>query len=133
MKALKYLLVAACSTALLAPVASYGQEKNAAGFVSYKSHDDIVKAAQAESGTLNVIIAQTQTGVDEVVKLFMAKYPFAKAVGQDVGNSDARVLLELKAGTHKNDVVHLEEELGLANYYPHLYKMDLVGMAEKKI
>jgi iron(III) transport system substrate-binding protein len=133
MNALKCLLVAACSTALLAPAASYGAEKNAAGFTTYASHDELVKAARAESGTLNVTIAQTQAGVDEVVKLFTAKYSFVKAVGQEVGNSDARLVLELQAGTHKNDVVHLEEELGLANYYPHLYKMDLLGMAEKKV
>ena len=133
MNALKCLLVAACSTALLAPAASYGAEKNAAGFLSYSSHDELVKAAQAESGTLNVIIAQTQKGVEEIIKLFTEKYPFAKVVGQDVGNSDSRVLLELQAGTHKNDVVHLEEELGLDNYYPHLYKMNLLGMAEKKV
>jgi ABC-type Fe3+ transport system substrate-binding protein len=132
MNALKCLFVAACSTVLLAPAASYGAEKNAAGFTTYSSHDELVKAAKAESGTLNVIIAQTQAGVDEIVKLFTATYGI-KAVGQEVGNSDARVLLELKAGTHRNDVVHLEEELGLDNYYPHLYKMDLLGMAEKKV
>jgi ABC-type Fe3+ transport system substrate-binding protein len=27
----------------------------------------------------------------------------------------------------------MEEELGLASYYPHLYQMDLLGMAEKKV
>ncbi|HEY7386096.1 MAG TPA: ABC transporter substrate-binding protein [Beijerinckiaceae bacterium] len=133
MNALKCLLMAACSAALLVPVASHGAEKNAAGFTSYASHDDLVKAARAESGTLSVTFAQTQAAVDEIVKLFTSKYSFAKAVGQEIGNSDARLLLELKAGTHKSDVVHLEEELGLANYYPHLYKMDFLGMAEKNV
>jgi ABC-type Fe3+ transport system substrate-binding protein len=132
MNALKCLLVAACGTVLLAPAASYGAEKNAAGFLSYASHDELVKAAKAESGTLQVTIAQTQAAVDEIVKLFTSTYGI-KAVGQEQGNADARMLLEIKAGTHKSDVVHMEEELGLANYYPHLYKMDLLGMAEKKV
>jgi ABC-type Fe3+ transport system substrate-binding protein len=133
MNALKCLFAAACGTALLASAASYGAEKNAAGFTSYASHDELVKAARAESGTLSVTFAQPQAAVDEIVKLFTSRYDFAKATGQEVGNSDARLLLELKAGTHKSDVVHLEEELGLGNYYPHLYKMNFLGMAEKKV
>jgi ABC-type Fe3+ transport system substrate-binding protein len=132
MNALKSLLVAACSTILLAPGASYAAEKNAAGFLSYGSHDELLKAAKAESGTLQVTIAQTQPAVDEIVKLFTATYGI-KAVGQEQGNADARMLLEIKAGTHKSDVVHMEEELGLDSYYPHLYKMDLLGMVEKKV
>ena len=41
MNVLKCLLVAACGTVLLAPAASYGAEKNAAGFISYGSHDEL--------------------------------------------------------------------------------------------
>lgn len=132
MNALKSLLVAACGTVLLAPATGYGAEKNAAGFIGYANHDELVKAARAESGTLQVTFAQTQAAVDEVVKLFTSTYGI-KAVGQEVGNADARILLEIKAGTHRGDVVHLEEELGLSNYYPHLHKVDLLGMAEKKV
>jgi iron(III) transport system substrate-binding protein len=132
MNALKYLLLAACGAVLLAPAASYGAEKNAAGFLSYASHDELVKAAKAETGTLQVTIALTQPGIDELVKLFTATYGI-KAVGQDVGQSDSRILLEIKAGTNKSDILHMEEELGLDNYYPHLYKMDILGMAEKKV
>jgi ABC-type Fe3+ transport system substrate-binding protein len=132
MNALKSLLVAACGAVLLAPAASHAVEKNAAGFVSYVSHDELVKAAKAESGTLQVTFAQSQAGVDEIVKLFTATYGI-KAVGQEVGKSDSRMLLEVKAGIHKSDVMSMEEELGLANYYPHLYKMDFLGMAEKKV
>lgn len=131
MKALKYLFVAACGMAL-APAASYGVEKTADGFIRYASHDELVKAAKAESGAFAVTFAQTQAAVDEIVKLFVATYGIRTA-GQEVGNSDARILLELKAGTHKSDVIHLEEELGLANYYPHLHKTDFLGMAEKGV
>lgn len=132
MNALKSLLAAACGAVLLAPTPSSSAEKNAAGFLGYASHDELVKAAKAETGTLRVTFAQTQAAVDEVVKLFTAAYGI-KAVGQEVGDSDSRMLLEIKAGTHKSDIVHMEEELGLANYYPHMYKMDLLGMAEKKV
>ena len=131
MNALKCLLVAACATAL-APIASHAAERNAAGFLSYANHAELVKAAKAESGTLMVTFAQTQNAVDEVVKLFASTYG-VKAAGQEVGNADSRILLELKAGSHKSDIVHLEEELGLPTYYEHLYKVDLLGMAEKKI
>lgn len=131
MNPLKCLLVGACVMALT-PMPAQAAEKNAAGFVSYASHDELVKAAKAESGTLMVTFAQTQSAVDEVVKLFASTYG-VKAAGQEVGNSDSRILLELKAGSHKSDVVHLEEELGLPTYYEHMYKVDLLGMAEKKI
>ncbi|MFN4281717.1 MAG: ABC transporter substrate-binding protein [Alphaproteobacteria bacterium] len=131
MNALKSLLVAACGVALL-PVAAHAAEKNAAGYISYASHDELVKAAKAEKGTLMVTFAQTQAAVDEVVKLFASTYG-VRASGQEVGNADSRILLELKAGSHKSDIVHLEEELGLPTYYEHLFKVDLLGMAEKKI
>lgn len=131
MNAVKRLLLATCALALV-PAASHAAQKNAAGFLSYESHDELVKAAKAESGTLNVTFAQTQAAVDEIVKLFTATYGI-KAVGQEVGNADSRIMLELKAGTHRSDIVHLEEEIGLSNYYPHLYKMDVLGMAEKKV
>lgn len=132
MNPLKCLLAAACSATLWAPAGSYAVEKNAAGFISYASHDELIKAAKAESGTLQVMFAQTQAGINEIVKLFTAAYG-VKAAGQEVGDSDARILLEIQAGTHKSDVVSMDEEQGLANYYPHLYKMDFLGMAEKKI
>src|SRR3954469_6766790 len=112
MNALKCLFAAACGTVLLAPAASYGTEKNAAGFVSYTSHDELVKAAKAESGTLMVTLSHTQAAVDEVIKAFTSTYG-VKAAGQEVGQTDSRILLELTAGTHKGDIVHLEEELGL--------------------
>lgn len=131
MNALKYLLVAACGVTL-ASAASQAAEKNAAGFLSYASHDELVKAAKAESGPFTVTFAQTQAAVDEVAKLFAETYG-VKTAGQEVGDADARIVLELKAGTHKSDIVHLEEEIGLANYYPHLYKMDFLGMSEKKV
>jgi ABC-type Fe3+ transport system substrate-binding protein len=132
MSALKGLLAAASCAALLAPGAGYAVEKNAAGFISYASHDELVTAAKAESGTLQVMFAQTQAGINEIVKLFTATYG-VKAVGQEVGDSDARILLEIQAGTHQSDVLSMDEEQGLPNYYPHLYKMDILGMAEKKI
>ena len=118
MNALKSLLVAACGAVLLAPAASLAVEKNAAGFVSYTSHDELVKAAKAESGTLQVTFAQSQAGVDEIVKLFTATYGI-KAAGQEVGKSDSRMLLVVQAGTHTRDVMSLEEERGLAHYNPH--------------
>jgi ABC-type Fe3+ transport system substrate-binding protein len=132
MKALKHLVIAACCLVLAAPAATYGAEKDAAGYLSYASHDELVKAAKAETGTLVVTFAQTQAAVDQIVKLFTATYGI-KAVGQEVGNSDSRILLEVKAGTHKGDIIHLEEELGLGSYYPHLYKMNFLAMAEKKV
>ena len=72
MNALKCLLAAVCGAALLAPAASYAVEKNAAGFLSYASHDELVKAAKGESGTLQVTFAQSQAGVDLIAKLFTA-------------------------------------------------------------
>jgi len=133
MKALKYLPIAVCSMMLAAPAATYGAEKNAAGYLSYGSHDELVKAARAESGTLRVTLAYDQPAVNKVIKLFIAKYGFVKATGQEVGNADARILLEVAAGTHRGDIIHMEEELGLASYYPHIYRMNFLGMAEKGV
>lgn len=132
MNGIKLLLTAACAAVLIAPAATHGAEKNAAGFVTYASHADLVKAAKAEAGTLSVTLAHTQAAVDEVMKLFTATYGI-KATGQEVGNADARILLEISAGTHKGDIVHLEEEAGLANYYPHMLKVDFLEMAKKGV
>jgi ABC-type Fe3+ transport system substrate-binding protein len=79
-----------------------------------------------------VTLSHTQVAVDEVIKAFTSTYG-VKATGQEVGQTDSRILLELTAGTHKGDIVHLEEELGLGNYYPHMQKIDFLGMAEKKV
>ena len=132
MNASKRVCAAACAVALFTPVTAQGQDKNAAGFVTYSSLDALVKAAKAETGTLTVTLAHTQAAVDQVIRLFTSTYG-VKATGQEVGNADARILLEITAGTHKGDIVHLEEEGGLANYYPHMLKVDFLEMAKKKI
>lgn len=133
MDVLKNLSIAACCVLLAAPATVLGAEKNDAGYLGYASHDDLVAAARAESGTFMATFAFEQSTIDKVIKLFKAKYDFVDAVGQEVGDADARVLLEISAGTNPNDVVHMEEELGLDSYYPHIYKMDFLGMAEKGV
>jgi ABC-type Fe3+ transport system substrate-binding protein len=115
------------------PGTTYGAQKNADGYLGYASHDELVKAARAESGRFMATFAFGQSTIDKVMKLFKAKYDFVDAVGQEVGDADARVLLEIAAGTNPNDVVHMEEELGLDSYYPHIYKMDFLGMAGKGV
>lgn len=130
MTTMKLMLGAACAALLCAPLPAMAADKNAAGFLTWSSHDELVKAARAETGTLTVTLSHTQAAVNEVIKLFTETYS-VKATGQEVGNADARVLLELTAGTHKGDIVHMEEELGLANYYPHMLKVDFLEMAKK--
>jgi ABC-type Fe3+ transport system substrate-binding protein len=133
MNVLKTLSIAACGVLLAVPGTAYSAEKNAAGYLSYASHDEIVKAARAESGKFMATFAFDQKTIDKVMKLFKAKYSFVDPVGQEVGDADARVLLEISAGTNPNDVIHMEEELGLDSYYPHTYKMDFLGMAGKGV
>jgi ABC-type Fe3+ transport system substrate-binding protein len=133
MNVLKSLSIAACCVVLALPGTANSADKNAAGYLSYASHDEIVKAAQAESGKFMATFAFGQKTIDKVMKMFKAKYGFVDPVGQEVGDSDARVLLEVAAGTNPSDVVHLEEELGLPSYYPHLLKVDLLSMAQKKV
>ena len=133
MNALKYLPIAACSMLLAVPAPTYGQETNAEGYVTYSSHEELVEAARAESGTLMVTMGHDQDVVDEVIELFTSKYDFVEAQGQEVGDADARILLELQAGTHQGDIIHVEEEEGLDNYYPHLYKLDFLAMAKEGV
>lgn len=133
MDVLKCLSIAACCVLLAAPGTAYSAERNAAGYLSYASHDEAVEAAKAETGKFMATFAFGQSTIDKVMKLFKAKYDFVDPVGQEVGDADARVLLEIAAGTNPNDVVHMEEELGLDSYYPHLYKMDFLGMAGKGV
>lgn len=130
MTTMKFMLTAVSAAALLTCAPAYAQQKNAAGFITYASHDELVKAARAESGTLSVTLSHTQAAVDAVIKAFTTTYG-VKATGQEVGNADQRILLEITAGTHKGDIVHLEEEQGLANYYPHMLKVDFLEMSKK--
>lgn len=130
MRRLTTFLVVTCMLSVVTVAPAAAVEKNAEGYVVYASHGELVEAARRESGTLSVTLSHTQAAVDEVIKLFTSTYGL-KATGQEVGNADARILLEIAAGTHKGDIIHLEEEGGLANYYPHLLKVDFLGMAKK--
>ena len=100
------------------------------GYTAYASREELLEAAQNESGTLLVSMSHDQEVIDQLMDLFMQEYDFVDALGQEIGGSEQRVVLELQAGTHASDIVHIEEEDGLENYWPHLAKMDFAAMSE---
>lgn len=100
------------------------------GYFAASSHEELVEAAEQESGTFTAWMSHDQEVVDQVMASFMEKYDFVDAVGTEVGDADERILLELQGEAHDSDIVHMEEDHGIENYYPHLEKIDFLAMSE---
>jgi iron(III) transport system substrate-binding protein len=106
------------------------QEAEKKGYVFFASRDDIVAKAKKE-GKLRV-----QNGLRESLKIsseaFRKQYPFIDLHAETVrGVADAqRVLLEVKAGAGKDwDILRTHPDI-YHQWQPHLWKVDLFGMAE---
>ena len=100
------------------------------GFVFFANRDEIVAKAKKE-GKLRV-----QNGLRETLKAsteaFRTQYPFIDLHAETVrGIADSqRVLLEVKANAAKNwDILRTHPDI-YSQWEPHLWKVDLLGMAQ---
>jgi ABC-type Fe3+ transport system substrate-binding protein len=127
------LLASAAYCATKPAISQSKQEAGARGQIFIANRDEIVNKAKME-GKLRVI-----TGLDRSVKItskaFQKKYPFIALHEETIRGTDSaqRNLLEIKSGAAKDwDIVRTYTDF-YAEYFPHLWKVDLLGMAEQQI
>jgi iron(III) transport system substrate-binding protein len=110
------------------------KDAEAKGFVFYSSRDEIVAKAKQE-GRLRVLAEMEPPNIKASIKAFSKKYPFINLHIEEITGTDAarRNILEIKSGTAKDwDIVHLSTDF-YNEYLPHLWKVDIRGMAEQGI
>lgn len=87
--------------------ASTEEDGGSAAGDSLESHEDLVAAAEEESGTLNVSGSDDQEVGEQFVASFEEKYPFIDAQYTELSGSDAdRIILELESGQNDFDVLY---------------------------
>lgn len=95
------------------------------------SREEILAGAEEESGELIVAGSFTDEQIEALAAGFNETYSFADAQFIDVSSSEApTVLLELGAGTHRTDLIKIEEGTALPEYPPHMLEVDLLGLIE---
>jgi len=120
------VLAASASTDLL----KAKQEAESKGYVFFTNRDEILSKAQKE-GKLRVV-----SGLEEsaqlTAELFRKKYPFIDMHVESMRGTEPaqRFLLEVKAGAAKDWDVSLTPADSYSEYLSHIWKIDLLGMAE---
>jgi iron(III) transport system substrate-binding protein len=116
-------------------VAKAKQEAEAKGFLFIADREEIVAKAQKE-GKLRVISSMEPETAKASVPAFKKKYPFIDlSVQPRTGSESAQQLvLQVKSGVAAKewDVVSTSSD-HINDYIPHLWKVDLQGMAEAGI
>jgi len=109
------------------------QEVAAKGYASITNHDDIVAKAKAEK-RLRVLAGMEPATIKATTTGFTKKYPFIDLMVQEFLGTDAaqRNFLEIKSGAKDWDIHRLFGEY-YTEYSPYLAKLDILGMAERKV
>ena len=106
------------------------QEAESKGYVFFTNRDEIISKAKRE-GKVNVR-TQVRGSLQATTEAFKKKYPFID-ITSDASSSgvddNQRLLLELKAGRADWDIMRTSTTF-YSEYLPHLWKIDLLGMAE---
>ena len=106
----------------------------AQGYTFIANHDEIVAKAKQE-GKLRVLAEMEPPTIKAATKAFKAKFPFIDLYIEEITGTDAarRNILEIKSGMAKGwDILHLSTDF-YKEYLPHLWKMDILGMAQHGI
>jgi iron(III) transport system substrate-binding protein len=106
----------------------------AKGYVSFSNHDEVVEKAKTE-GKLRVLVNMDPATLKAAGKAFNQKYPFINLHAQEITGTDMaqRNVLEIKSGQAREwDIVYPSRDL-YSEYLPYLWKVDLLGMAERKL
>jgi ABC-type Fe3+ transport system substrate-binding protein len=110
------------------------QESESKGFIFETSRDEIIAKAKKE-GKLRVLTSLENEALKPVSEAFKKKYPFIDLRAEEIAGTDTyqRMLLEMKSGTGSGwDVNYLTTDF-YDDYFPHLKKFDLLGMAQNGI
>ena len=109
------------------------QEAEAKGYVFFTNRDEIVSKAKKE-GKLRVV-AGDASALKAIAEAFRKRYPFIDLQAESTTGIDSiqRFLLEIKSGAAREwDTAKIETTL-YREYLPHLWKVDLLGMAEQGV
>ena len=109
------------------------QEAEAKGYLFISTHDEIVAKAKKE-GRLRVLAGMELPTIKATAAAFTRKYPFIDLKIQEIEGQDAaqRNILEIKSGAKDWDVHRLSTDR-YPDYFQHLLKIDLLGMAESGV
>src|SRR5215470_1785235 len=105
------------------------QEAEAKGYVFFTDRDEIVSKAKRE-GKLRVV-AGDASALKAIAEAFRRRYPYVDLQAESTTGIDSiqRFLLEIKSGAAIEwDTAKIETTL-YREYLPHLWKVDLLGMA----
>jgi len=119
-------LAASAASALL----KAGKEAESKGYVFFTDREEIVSKAKKEA-KLRVITGLSGS-IQATTEAFRKKYPFINIYVEEIKNPDIgqRLLLEVKAGAARDrDVMRVHTDF-YREWLPHLWKADLLGMAE---
>ena len=108
------------------------QTAEAKGYVFYSTRDEILSKAKKEANVRGLI--GLVDALKPVTEAFRKKYPFINVDVQTLRTVDEsqRALLNVKAGQAKWDVARPTPTL-YSDWLPHLWKVDLLGMAEQGV
>src|SRR5262245_1699429 len=110
------------------------QEAEARGFLFVSDRAEILARAQKE-GRLSVITSMEPETAKASAIAFKRRYPFIDINIQPRTGSESaqQLVLQIKSGAAKEwDVVSTTSDL-INEYIPHLWKLDLLGMAEQGV
>ena len=106
----------------------------AKGYLVEPSHDVILSKAKKE-GSLRALLGVDPDSIKAFKEAFGKKYPFINTYFEEITGSDnsQRFLLELASGRGSDwDIIYLSVD-HYNEYAPYLEKIDLLGMAQKKV
>src|SRR5215813_11370634 len=130
-----FILSMECSAATIDPsLLAAKQQAESKGYIFFTDRDEIVAKAKRE-GKLRVVAEIEPPTIKATTSAFMKKYPFIDLyVEETTGTEQAqRRFLAMKSGMTKEwDVILVSTEL-YNQYLPHLWKVDLFGMASRGI
>src|SRR5262245_21597987 len=130
-----WILSSECSAATIDPsLLTAKQQAESKGYLFFANRDEIVAKAKQE-GKLRVVAEIEPPTIKATTSAFMKKYPFIDLyVEETTGTEQAqRRFLAMKSGMAKEwDVILVSTEL-YNQYLPHLWKVDLFGMASRGI
>jgi ABC-type Fe3+ transport system substrate-binding protein len=116
------------------PAAKAKQADAASGYAAFKNRDEIVEKAKTE-GKLRILVNMDPATLKVAGKAFNQKYPFINLHAQEITGTDMaqRNVLEIKSGQAREwDIIYPSRDL-YSEYLPYLWKVDLLGMAERSV
>ena len=109
------------------------QEAESKGYVFFTNHDEILSKAKNE--TKLRVLATLEGSLRATTDAFKKRYPFVDLQVETFRTIDEsqRFLLQLKGGAaHEWDIIKTTPTF-YSEWLPHLWRVDLLGMAEQKV